>query len=175
MVHRGAQCHQTGADGRQDAHQIRVSAPLPRGGEPIWGQPRPHPRHLPYLWLGAVAMTEKFCSGTSQIRSAHWINPPWGVFPRLGWSVAPFVRPQQRPRAEPGERRAELLRRALPCLARPPLDPPSQALALARRRRKVIAALRSVSVIKVPRYCSFCPSKAAFILYKGASAKGRSL
>jgi hypothetical protein len=26
MVHRGAQCHQTGADGRQDAHQIRVSA-----------------------------------------------------------------------------------------------------------------------------------------------------
>jgi hypothetical protein len=26
VVHRGAQCHQTGADGRQDAHQIRVSA-----------------------------------------------------------------------------------------------------------------------------------------------------
>jgi hypothetical protein len=26
VVHKGAQCHQTGADGRQDAHQIRVSA-----------------------------------------------------------------------------------------------------------------------------------------------------
>jgi hypothetical protein len=25
-VYKGAQCHQTGADGRQDAHQIRVSA-----------------------------------------------------------------------------------------------------------------------------------------------------
>jgi hypothetical protein len=28
VVHKGAQCHQTGADGRQDAHQIRVSARL---------------------------------------------------------------------------------------------------------------------------------------------------
>ena len=95
-----------------------------------------------------VAMTEKFCSGTSQIRSAHWINPPWGVFPRLGWSVAPFVRPQQRPRAEPGERRAELLRRALPCLARPPLDPPSQALALARRPRYALPQQGASSAAK---------------------------
>jgi hypothetical protein len=28
VVHKGAQCHQTGADGRQDAHQIRVSADI---------------------------------------------------------------------------------------------------------------------------------------------------
>jgi hypothetical protein len=27
-VYKGAQCHQTGADGRQDAHQIRVSADI---------------------------------------------------------------------------------------------------------------------------------------------------
>ena len=119
-----------------------------------WGRPWCSYRTLLGCGERTVAMTENFCSGTSQIRSAHWINPPWGVFPRLGWSVAPFVRPQQRPRAEPGERRAELLRRALPCLASLPLDPPSQThwpwpgAPGTPCRGRVLAALRSVSVIK---------------------------
>jgi hypothetical protein len=32
--------------------------------------------------------TNLFCSRTSQFRLVHWITPPRGAFPRLGWSVA---------------------------------------------------------------------------------------
>ena len=120
-----------------------------------------------------------FCrSGTSQIRSAHWINPPWGVFPRLGWSVASFVRPQQRPRAEPGGRRAELPRRALPCLARPPLDPPSQSLALARRPRYALPPQGDSSAAKRLSYKNAAETRILHLescvyFIKDRSAKGK--
>jgi hypothetical protein len=60
MVHGGAQCHQTGADDRQDAHLIWVSAAIYSILLCILSIFQPHALALKDLWLGSRLLLWKY-------------------------------------------------------------------------------------------------------------------
>ena len=98
------------ASGQKHTKKSRHPPPSIRCGNGVWA---------------TVAMTENFCSGTSQIRSAHWTTSPRGAAsPGLSWSVAAFVRLQHHVLAVAGKGAAELPKMPSPYLARPLLCHP---------------------------------------------------